>query len=263
MRSVMMNDVTMPVMEAIDKMVSNIPGWSPIDQLFSLYSIVAASDVEGHVVEVGSWCGRSSCVLGMASMRCRGTKVYCIDLFPERSDWKRNEDGSYSLKVSLAGNDVLAYRDQTVWERPFEQDIEPIYERYRSAYDVFKESIENNGLKGIVIPFRGTLDMFLGQVDDGFDIKFAFIDGDHSYDSVLSDVENIERHLVPGGWICFDDAFSGYSGVDRAIREKIIDSDNYDFFQQMTRKFFVARRNRQAVEKLPDFRKINLNVSIR
>jgi hypothetical protein len=52
----------------------------------------------------------------------------------------------------------------------------------------------------------------------------------------------IEPLLVPSGWICFDDAFSGYTGVDDAIAEGIINSKNYDIMQQLTRKLFAARK---------------------
>jgi hypothetical protein len=72
--------------------------------------------------------------------------------------------------------------------------------------------------------------------------KLAFIDGDHSYEAVTADIAAVERFLVPGGWICFDDAFSCYEGVDRAISDRIINSGRYDRCQQVTRKFFVARR---------------------
>jgi hypothetical protein len=51
----------------------------------------------------------------------------------------------------------------------------------------------------------------------------------------------VERFLLPGGWICFDDAFSSYAGVDQAITELVINSGNYQQCQQLTRKLFVAR----------------------
>jgi len=59
---------------------------------------------------------------------------------------------------------------------------------------------------------------------------------------VCEDIERIERFLVPGGWISFDDAFSHYDGVNRAITDRIINSPTYELCQQMTRKLFVARR---------------------
>lgn len=51
----------------------------------------------------------------------------------------------------------------------------------------------------------------------GFKCKLAFIDADHSYDAVSADMQHVDEHLV--GWVWFDDAFSGYEGVSRAIQD--------------------------------------------
>jgi hypothetical protein len=58
---------------------------------------------------------------------------------------------------------------------------------------------------------------------------------------VAKDIAMVERFLLPGGWICFDDAFSSYAGVDQAITELVINSGHYQQCQQLTRKLFVAR----------------------
>jgi hypothetical protein len=76
---------------------------------------------------------------------------------------------------------------------------------------------------------------------NGFRCRLAFVDGDHGYEAVRSDIEVISRWLVPGGWICFDDAFTGYEGVDKALQEGIVDNPGFDIKQQITRKMFVAR----------------------
>lgn len=43
----------------------------------------------------------------------------------------------------------------------------------------------------------------------GGPIAFCYIDGDHSYQQSLRDFENVDRHLVPGGFILFDDSADG------------------------------------------------------
>jgi hypothetical protein len=40
----------------------------------------------------------------------------------------------------------------------------------------------------------------------------------------------------------FDDAYTVYTGVDKAIEELIISSGKYDIYQQLTRKCFAARK---------------------
>lgn len=238
-----MSNITIPLINQIEEMVTTIPGWSPIDQLYTLFNLVYLnSDLQGDIVEIGSWCGRSTSVLGLAARLVGNTNIFCIDLFPEKSDWKRNEDGSYSFEVEIGNKKYGAYQVQTVWKEPFERDVAPLYQKYNGVFEVFMETMIRNSLLDIVIPHKGTSEMLKTIVPEGFKCKLAFIDGDHSYAAVCQDIKNIEPFLVEGGWVCFDDAFSSYDGVNRAIADLIIHSDNYGLCQQMTRKFFMARK---------------------
>lgn len=234
-------ETTVSIIKQIEDAVQPIPGWSPIDQLFALFNLVYIADVEGDILELGSWCGRSASVLGFAAQMTGVEKVYCVDLFPQKMDWRKNDDGTYSFSVEVDGRKVGAYEEQTVWAEPYEQAIAPLYEKYDGILDIFKETISRNGLEGIVTPFKGDLSLFVKHAPKNLKIKLAFIDGDHGYDAVCNDIENVEKFLVPGGWICFDDAFSSYDGVNQAITDKIINNPKYERCQQLTRKFFVAR----------------------
>ena len=234
---------TTPVIKQIEDLVADIPGWSPIDQLFALFNLVYNSaGLEGDVIELGSWCGRSSAVLALAATHTRRTTVHCIDLFPEKDDWYRNSDGTYSLSVTIEGRTFAAYQEQTVWGEPFAKDIEPLYAKHNGVYEVFRDALARNGLDSVVTAHRGTLATFSDTAPSSLKCRVAFVDGDHSYGAVCEDIERIERFLVPGGWISFDDAFSHYDGVNRAITDRIINNPTYELCQQMTRKLFVARR---------------------
>jgi SAM-dependent methyltransferase len=235
-------DPKKPLIHQIEAVANTIPGWTPIDQLFTLYSLsVASADVGGDILEIGSWCGRSAAILALAARATPGTHVVAIDLFPAKDDWSENADGSYSFKVKLPQvGEIGGYQEQTVWKEPFERDIAPIYAKYNSVYDVFVESMQKHGLSNLVTAHRGDAGVISGLA--GFKARLAFIDGDHSYDAVCRDIAQVEKVLLPGGWICFDDAFSHYDGVNRAIEDKIIGSGQYELCQQMTRKLFVARR---------------------
>jgi hypothetical protein len=237
---------TTPVATQIEEMVRGVPGWSPQDQLVALFNLAYLPDVEGDIIELGSWCGRSASALGLAARLSGRSTVHAVDLFPDKSDWRRNGDGTYSYCVTLGDRQFGAYGEQTVWAEPFERDIAPIYERQPKLLDVFNDTIARNGLSDVVRPFRGDLQMFADAAPADLRCKLAFIDGDHSYDAVRQDIAHAERFLVPGGWICFDDAFSCYEGVDRAITDAVVNSGRYDRCQQVTRKFFVARRTSAA-----------------
>lgn len=232
-----------PMINQIEELVSNIPGWSPIDQLYSLFLLVYSnSHIEGDIVEIGSWCGRSSSVLGLAARMTGVKQLICIDLFPDRKDWIENSDGTYSFKVKLGNDEYSGYKEQTVWKEPFENAILPVYEKNESLFSIFSLNMKNCGFDDIITPYKGDSSILKTNFNKDFKCKFAFLDGDHGYDAVCKDIENVEKYLVPGAWICFDDAFSSYEGVNRAIQDRVIDSGDYICCQQMTRKFFVARK---------------------
>ncbi len=231
------------LIEQIEEIVKDIPGWSPIDELYTLFNLVLmTSHLDGDIVEIGSWCGRSASILGLAASLTGNTRVHCIDLFPEWSDWRENKDGSYSFQVSLEGNVFSGYKNQTVWKEPFLRDIAPLYKNHQGVYEIFKQSLLKVGVANVVETHRGTSSTFFNEVSNLFRCRLVFLDADHSYSAVCKDIRNVEQYLVPGGWLCFDDAFSYYDGVDQAISDLIISNPLYDLKQQMTRKFFIARK---------------------
>jgi predicted O-methyltransferase YrrM len=230
-----------PLTSEIEELVADVPGWSPVDELYTL-SLLAyvTSHLPGDLVEVGSWMGRSAVVLGAAARDTHGA-VHCIDLFPERDDWRRNADGTYSFVATIDGRLHAGYQDQTVWSDPFESQLAPAYAECPSIFDRFLENVHARGLGDIVHPHRGDSATFAASASDSFRCRVLFVDGDHGYEAVKEDLMRLAPFLVPGGWICFDDAFSTYAGVDRAITELVIDNPAYDIKRQMTRKCFAAR----------------------
>lgn len=236
------DQLAIPMIAQIEDLVSDVPGWTPIDQLFALFTLAySAAHLPGDIIELGSWCGRSAIVLGLAAKLTGNSRVHCIDLFPSRDDWRKNADGTYSFQVKIGDRLLVAYDDQTVWAEPYERDIAPLYMQYESVFDAFMETIERHQMIDEVIPFRGDLGMFFEQASSNLKCRLAFVDGDHGRDAVIHDISLIEKSMVPGGWICFDDAFTSYEGVSQAITERIIGNENYDQCQQLTRKLFVAR----------------------
>lgn len=234
---------TTPVTDLIDQAAKTIPGWSPPDQMFALFSLVFSSaGLSGDILELGSWCGRSAVALGLAAKLSGEGRVYCVDLFPEKEDWYRNPDGSYSFAVTIDGKRHSAYQHQTVWAEPYLREIVPVYERFSGPLDAFNMAMASNQLGELVNAYKGDMVSFADSASGDLALRLAFIDGDHSYAAVTQDIRIVERFLLPGGWLCFDDAFTSYDGVNEAIRELIVESGRYHLCQQLTRKLFVARR---------------------
>lgn len=231
-----------PATAVIAHVIETVQGWTPADQLLALHMLaMTTSHLGGDIMEIGSWCGRSTAVLGHAVNNSGVGHVWAIDLFPKSQDWTTNSDGSHSFTVELDGAETIGgYQDQTVWDEPFQRDIVTVYQRDKSLLDIFCSNMKAEKLDSVVTPFRGTGKMF-AEHSSNLRIRLAFLDGDHSYEAVCQDIDAAEQFLIPGGWIAFDDAFSVYDGVDAAIRERIISSDRYESSHQISRKCFAAR----------------------
>lgn len=88
-----MNTSTNPVIGQIEKLVDGVPGWTPIDQLFSLFLLAYTADAEGDILELGSWCGRSASALALAASLIGDVKVHCVNLFRRRTTGARMPTG--------------------------------------------------------------------------------------------------------------------------------------------------------------------------
>ena len=238
-----MENVTVPITDQIEALVKDVFGWTPIDQLYTLFNLAFVnSDLDGDIVEVGSWCGRSALVLGLAARLAGKSQVFCVDLFPDKNDWKQNADGTYSFEVVINGRHFGGNQEQTVWKEAFETQTSKIYESYDRVYDCFMATVSTRGMQDLIHAHKGDVATFLESVGPDFKCRIAFLDADHGFDAVCSDILNVDRCLVPGGWLCFDDAFTVYEGVNRAISEMVLQNPRYELCQQMTRKLFIARK---------------------
>lgn len=232
----------LPLATELETLVEGVPGWSPIDQLFALSTLAyATAHLDGDLVEVGSWCGRSAIALGVAARDTHGV-VHCIDLFPARDDWRANPDGTFSFEVDVRGTRHGGCQEQTVWREPFERALLPVYAQHPNLLEALTANVGARGLGAVVRPHRGTAATFAAQAPPDLRVRLIFIDGEHSEAAVARDVAALAPRLVPGGWICFDDAFSSYDGVDRAIQRLILEDPTYDLTRQLTRKCFAARK---------------------
>lgn len=236
-------DIRTPIINQIEQMVEDVHGWSPIDQLYSLFLLVySTSNLEGDIVEVGSWAGRSALVLGTAAKYIGNIKVHAIDYFPNKEDWYENYDDTYSFQIPINNTRYLGHDKQTVWKEPYEEAILPFYKKHPNLLKHFEENLLRNNLVEFVKPFKGNSELFTNKINENFKCRFLYLDGEHSYESVRNDITNLSKYLVKDGIICFDDAFTSYGGVDEAINELIIHSDKFYLPIKVTRKLFVAKK---------------------
>ena len=231
------------IVTLIQEWTSDISGWCPEDQLFALYLLaLSTSSIEGDILEVGSWCGKSSVVLAHAAEKQK-CKLICLDLFPDKSDWYKNDEGNYSFNVIIDNIKYEGSRTHAFWPEPYFNDVLPVYKKNESLFDLFESNMIKKGVYKHILPVKGNTSLLSNLEDhDKNKYRLIFLDGDHSYEAVVNDIYYSIQSLNPGGWLVFDDAFSHYVGVDNAINELIINNPLFVNCVQLTRKCFAAQK---------------------
>jgi predicted O-methyltransferase YrrM len=160
----------------------HVPGW------FNAVNAAAFRGVMGDirprtVVEIGSYLGRSTVLLGLALQHFGPADARLVAIDPHTGD---------------------------------RQQLEALGLTTLPTLDLCRLHIAGNGLADLV-------DLTVARSDDAAvgwtgDIDLLFVDGWHSYDAVRSDITNWATRLAPGGLACFDD-FGTYHEVNQAVRD--------------------------------------------
>lgn len=102
-----------------------------------------------------------------------------------------------------------------------------------TSIDDFRKTIHANGLDAWVMPVQGVFsDTFPSLVADGRKIALAHVDCD-IYDGVKYAINESKPHMVPDGYIVFDDPLHGSClGAMQAIEETLLHEDRL-FAEQM------------------------------
>jgi hypothetical protein len=156
------------------------------------------------IVEVGSYCGKSTVVLGMAVKQAglRGAGVYAID----------PHDG----KVTGLDQSILQ----------FEPTAEKFFHNLRAA-----------GVADVVTPLVACAN----QVNWSKPIAFLFIDGFHDYENVSADFNHFAAWLPPGGLVGFHDCADYFPGVKRFVNELMSQGD-FKLFDQAKSLVILEKR---------------------
>jgi hypothetical protein len=129
------------------------------------------------VVEIGSFCGKSTIVLASAARTANSSaRVYAVD---PHQGVVGADDGLDSIAV-----------------------VAPTFER-------FTRNIAAAGIAEMIEPIR----LHSYEVPWHRPIAFLFIDGLHGYSSVMRDFFHFERHLLDGAYVAFHDSDDTYPGV--------------------------------------------------
>lgn len=147
--------------------------------------IVSQLNNDSHIVEVGSWKGKSSVFMAVEIINSRkNIKFDCVDT------WLGSQDGLTANNPAVINN---------------------------TLYSIFLSNIEP--VKHIINPIRMT-SIEASKLYEDHSLDFVFIDAGHSYLSVKSDIEAWLPKLKHGGIFSGHDYNNGWPGVNKAVDEK-------------------------------------------
>lgn len=173
-----------------------IPGMLSEESGRFLYGLCYAQQLEGDVVEVGSWQGYSTSFLARAVADSGRGRMYAVDHFGGNVGKERlyvvDKPDLSDLRLKFEGNMQQLGLGETVRLLPMPN--------YEAADHLRREAAR---------------------------IRFLFIDGDHSKEGVQRDVDLFFPFLMSGSIVVFDDCSPSAPGVieviDELFRRKVFD----------------------------------------
>ena len=181
-----------------------VKGFLPKNEAAALYDAAVAVEVDGPLLEVGSYCGKSSVYLGYAAQSI-GRVLYALD----------HHRGSEE--------------NQAGWEH---HDPELI-DKQKGVMDTlpyFRDAIFAAGLEHVVIALVGHSDVIARNWTTP--LSFLFIDGGHGEEPAKADFNGWVPKVKEGGTLAIHDVFPNPKDGGRPPYEQIylpaIESGNWN-----------------------------------
>lgn len=169
----------------------NVPGFLVEHEARFLGMMAACAPRTGVIVEIGSFKGKSTVMLGKLAAHYGIGPIVAID--PHNFN---NPELKEHRSVPGA-----------------------------TSYDEFVKNIETAGVSQFVEIHRA----FSTDIAKTWNrpIRFLWIDGDHGYPGAKSDFDGFVPHLVPNGFVALHDALHEFSGPIRVFVEDVLRSDRF------------------------------------
>ena len=168
-------------------------GFMPPNEGLALYEAARAVAVDGPLLEVGSYCGKSSVYLGAAA-RERGRLLFALD---HHRGSEENQPG---------------------WEWHEPDLVDPAVGKI-DTLPWFRRTIHDAGLEGTVVAVVGESPAVARAW--ATPLAFLFIDGGHGEEPARLDYELWTPHVAPGGTLAIHDVFPDPADGGRPPYEQI------------------------------------------
>lgn len=188
------------------------------------YAITHMPD-EGVVIEIGSFLGLSTNIIAYLAIKnnrvnpffsCdpwsfEGTEEPIGGYFDaSHTDYREYAKKLFKMNVELFSGDRKPYAIESFSERFLE-----LWDSGETVQDVFERTVNLGGA-----------------------ISFAYIDGAHTYEAAKTDFSGIDRHLLSGGFILFDDSGDDSPFECRKVISEVLANPSYELVSKSPNYFF-------------------------
>ena len=155
-----------------------VSGFLADEEGLKLYQWALQASIFGPLLEIGSYCGRSTIWLGQAAQENQSV-VYAVDHHRGSEEHQPGE----------------SHCDETLLDASGRMD----------SFSAFRRNVEAAGLEPYVIPVVAHSDLFARFWSGA--LGMVFIDGGHSLDAALADYRAWAPKIAPGGILAIHDVF--------------------------------------------------------
>lgn len=188
----------------LERAARSARGFMPHDEGLCLYQTVLEITVQGPIVEVGSYCGKSAIYMGAAAAET-GSVVFTID----------HHRGSEEM--------------QEGWEHHDGEVVNRDTGRIDSL-PALRRNLEETGLEGSVVPIVGDSRLVASHWDTP--VSMVFIDGGHGPIPAHADYDDWASKIAPGGFLAIHDVFPDPADGGRPPYEIFLRAVNEGDFEE-------------------------------
>ncbi len=202
---------------------SEVKGFLAEEEGLRLFELALEACLLGPCLEIGSFCGKSTIYLGIAC-KIKGRTLFTVD----------HHRGS---------------EEQQPGQLYFDSDLFDSKTGLIDSYQYFRATIQKAELEEVVVSMITR--SHVAAKDWATPLGLVFIDGGHSYESVLTDYECWCPHLLPGGFLVFHDIFLDSADGGQApleVYKKALASGRFEELP-MTKTLGVLRLCKPVVVK--------------
>jgi MMP 1-O-methyltransferase len=160
-------------------LIDEVKGFLDPDEGMRLYQVALEASKLGPMLEIGSYCGKSTVYLGTAARQNQGV-LFTID----------HHRGS---------------EEQQYGEGYFDPDLYDEKEQKVDTFPHLRKTLERSGLENAVVPIVSKSPLVSKMW--ATPLSLVFIDGGHTFKAAFSDYNCWAKHIMPGGYLLVHDIF--------------------------------------------------------